>query len=129
VATDVCIHVRAPDPRVRQLKASDRAYRSPERLLPHFAVRESTSAGTEEILGRFSDARCLLECALRSLNARDDSDAGVEVVCLRHGLELLRAVYNDLDIAFLQRSPAYGTGTADSDMERQDSPTHCTRSR
>lgn len=127
MATDVCIHVRAPASRVQQFKALDRAYRSSSEPLPCLAVREPTGSGVEEILGRFSDARCLLECALRSLDARDDGDAGVEVVCLRHGLELLRAVYNDLDIALLQRSPAYGTGTAESGMERQDNPpsTHC----
>lgn len=122
MATDVCIHVRAPASRVQQFKVLDRAYQSPFELLSYPAVREPTGSSAEEILGRFSDARCLLECALRSLDARDNGDAGVEVVCLRHGLELLRAVYNDLDIALLQRSPAYRTGTADSDTERQDNP-------
>lgn len=54
-----------------------------------------------EALGRFSDARCVLECAVRSLEAwhGPDSRADDEAVCLRHGLELLRLAYNDIDLS------------------------------
>ncbi|MBB6092245.1 hypothetical protein HNQ60_001091 [Povalibacter uvarum] len=56
----------------------------------------------EELLERFSDARCFLECAVHSLSARDaGSYAGPEFVCLVHGLNLLRSVYNDLDTHLL----------------------------
>jgi hypothetical protein len=52
-----------------------------------------------DLLGRFSDARCFLECAVCSLNEREDAcHPGRELVCLRHGLELLRGVYNELDL-------------------------------
>lgn len=68
------------------------------------------------ILGRFSDARCVLECAVRSLEQwRDlddpDSDSSrrtddAEVVCLRHALSLLADVYDELDTAINLRRPA-----------------------
>jgi hypothetical protein len=66
-------------------------------------ARISRSRDLERILGRFSDARCVLECAVRSLEEWHDLDTGVgdETVCLRHGLDLLGAVYNDLDMAMI----------------------------
>lgn len=61
------------------------------------------------ILGRFSDARCVLECAVRSLEqwqnlddaeaAEDRRSCDPEIVCLRHALGLLAAVYDELDSA------------------------------
>lgn len=71
---------------------------------------ELDRGGTEErpadadelstVLGKFSDARCILECAVRSLESWHGGETAVEdeTVCLRHGLELLRAVYNHLDL-------------------------------
>ena len=62
-------------------------------------------AECEAILGRFGDARCVLECAVRSLEQRGEQQGlgpGEESVCLRHGLELLRAAYNALDLALLK---------------------------
>ena len=71
---------------------------------------DSDRGGTEEkpadadelftVLGKFSDARCILECAVRSLESWHGGENGAEdeAVCLRHGLELLRAIYNDLDL-------------------------------
>lgn len=115
MTTDTCLRISAPS-RVERAGAAqcaaNRAYRSAG-LRSHLCVREPAGSSAEEVLGRFSDARCLLECALRSLSARDDCNAGVEIVCLRHGLELLRTVYNDFDIALLRRSPTFRSGTAD----------------
>ena len=59
-----------------------------------------------EILGRFNDARCVLECAVRSLeqwqdldDAEDDArrSCDPEIVCLRHAQRLLVHVYDELD--------------------------------
>ena len=60
-----------------------------------------------EILGRFNDARCVLECAVRSLeqwqSLDEEEDArrscDPEIVCLRHAQRLLANVYDDLDSA------------------------------
>ena len=65
-------------------------------------------AALREILGRFNDARCVLECAVRSLeqwqsldDAEDDArrSCDPEIVCLRHAQKLLADVYDDLDRA------------------------------
>jgi hypothetical protein len=59
-----------------------------------------------EILGRFNDARCVLECAVRSLEqwqsldeVEDDArrSCDPEIVCLRHAQKLLADVYDELD--------------------------------
>jgi hypothetical protein len=64
-----------------------------------------------QILGRFNDARCVLECAVRSLeqwqsldDAEDEScrSCDPEIVCLRHAQRLLADVYDDLDTAIAQ---------------------------
>jgi hypothetical protein len=57
----------------------------------------------EGILGRFSDARCVLESAVRSLEESHDPSSGVhdEAVCLRHGVRLIDSVYSELDVAIL----------------------------
>lgn len=76
-------------------------------------VRQSDepSAGNEvgalrDILGRFNDARCVLECAVRSLEqwqsldeVEDDArrSCDPEIVCLRHAQKLLADVYDQLD--------------------------------
>jgi hypothetical protein len=61
-----------------------------------------------EILGRFNDARCVFECAVRSLEQwqsldETDNDArrscDPEIVCLRHAQKLLADVYDDFDRA------------------------------
>ena len=61
-----------------------------------------------DILGRFNDARCVLECAVRSLEqwqsldeAEDDArrSCDPEIVCLRHAQKLLADVYDQLDSA------------------------------
>ena len=63
-------------------------------------------AALREILGRFNDARCVLECAVRSLeqwqsldDAEDEARRSYdpEIVCLRHAQKLLANVYDDLD--------------------------------
>ena len=60
------------------------------------------------VLGRFNDARCVLECAVRSLEqwqsldeTEDESrrSCDPEIVCLRHAQRLLADVYDDLDTA------------------------------
>jgi hypothetical protein len=61
-----------------------------------------------EILGRFNDARCVLECAVRSLEqwqSLDEVEADArrscdpEIVCLRHAQKMLADVYDELDSA------------------------------
>jgi hypothetical protein len=67
----------------------------------------SEVAALREILGRFNDARCVLECAVRSLeqwqSLDDEEDArrscDPEIVCLRHAQRLLANVYDELDSA------------------------------
>jgi hypothetical protein len=68
----------------------------------------SEVAALREILGRFNDARCVLECAVRSLEqwqsldeAEDDArrSCDPEIVCLRHAQKLLADDYDDLDSA------------------------------
>jgi hypothetical protein len=63
-------------------------------------------AALREILGRFNDARCVLECAVRSLEqwqsldeAEDEARRSYdpEIVCLRHAQKLLAHVYDELD--------------------------------
>ena len=63
-------------------------------------------AALREILGRFNDARCVLECAVRSLEqwqsldeAEDEARRSydLEIVCLRHAQKLLANVYDELD--------------------------------
>jgi hypothetical protein len=58
-------------------------------------------------LGSFNDARCVLECAVRSLEQwqslddepEDDArrSCDPEIVCLRHAQKLLADVYDQLD--------------------------------
>lgn len=72
-------------------------------FLHTLAVRETDPESGDELLGRFSDARCFLQCATTALIARDEHGFySPELVCLRHGLELLRGVYNDLDLRLLR---------------------------
>lgn len=68
-----------------------------------------------EILGRFNDARCVLECAVRSLeqwqsldDMEDDArrSCDPEIVCLRHAQKLLADVYDDLDSAIARLANA-----------------------
>jgi hypothetical protein len=63
-------------------------------------------AALREILGRFNDARCVLECAVRSLEQWQSLDEvedearrsyDPEIVCLRHAQRLLANVYDELD--------------------------------
>jgi hypothetical protein len=63
-------------------------------------------AALRAILGRFNDARCVLECAVRSLEqwqsldeAEDEARRSYdpEIVCLRHAQKLLANVYDELD--------------------------------
>ncbi|HEY6644132.1 hypothetical protein [Povalibacter sp.] len=71
-----------------------------------FSVRESDPENGAELLGRFSDARDFLQCALTSLTARDEGCFySPEVTCLQHGLELLRKAHNDLDLWLIRESP------------------------
>jgi hypothetical protein len=65
-------------------------------------------AALRAILGRFNDARCVLECAVRSLEqwqsldeAEDDArrSCDPEIVCLRHAQKMLADVYDELDSA------------------------------
>ena len=72
------------------------------------------AAELRAILGRFTDARCVLECAVRSLeqwqNLHDDEAdrraCDPEIVCLRHALKLLADVYDELDLAIGRQSRA-----------------------
>lgn len=57
------------------------------------------SSDLSTILARFSDARCVLECGVRCLEEREDRAASDEAVCLRHALDLIASVYDDLDRA------------------------------
>jgi hypothetical protein len=69
-------------------------------------------ADLRAMLGRFSEARCVLESAVRSLeqwqDLEDDQPArrncDIEIVCLRHALRLLAAVYDELDMAIARRA-------------------------
>jgi hypothetical protein len=63
-------------------------------------------AALRQILGRFNDARCVLECAVRSLEQWQSLDeeedearrsCDPEIVCLRHAQKLLANVYDALD--------------------------------
>ena len=69
-------------------------------------LRMSEVAALREILGRFNDARCVLECAVRSLEqwqsldeTEDDARRSYvpEIVCLRHAQKLLAEVYDQVD--------------------------------
>ncbi len=51
------------------------------------------------ILGRFSDALSMIAVVCRSLSARESSGIGDEEVALRHAIDELKAVYNELDAA------------------------------
>ena len=67
---------------------------------------QSEVAALRQILGRFNDARCVLECAVRSLEQWQSLDemedearrsCDPEIVCLRHAQKLLANVYDELD--------------------------------
>ena len=68
---------------------------------------EDDVAALRGTLGRFNDARCVLECAVRSLEQwqsldEDEDDAArrscdPEIVCLRHAQKLLAEVYDQID--------------------------------
>ena len=69
-------------------------------------LRVSEVAALREILGRFNDARCVLECAVRSLEqwqSLEETEDDVrrshdpEIVCLRHAQKLLAEVYDQVD--------------------------------
>jgi hypothetical protein len=69
-------------------------------------LRMSEVAALREILGHFNDARCVLECAVRSLEqwqsleeTADDPRRSYdpEIVCLRHAQKLLAEVYDQVD--------------------------------
>ncbi|HKU14628.1 MAG TPA: hypothetical protein VJQ52_09545 [Steroidobacteraceae bacterium] len=75
----------------------------------------SEVAALRGILGRFNDARCVLECAVRSLeqwqsldDAEDDArrSCDPEIVCLRHAQKLLADVYDELDSAIARVASA-----------------------
>jgi hypothetical protein len=51
------------------------------------------------ILGRFSDALSMIAVVYRSLSAQESAGAGDEEVALRHAIDELKAVYNELDAA------------------------------
>lgn len=53
----------------------------------------------QAILGRFSDALSMIAVVCRSLSARESAGIGDEEVALRHAVEELQAVYNELDAA------------------------------
>ncbi len=53
----------------------------------------------QAILGRFSDALSMIAVVYRSLSAQESSGAGDEEVALRHAIDELKAVYNELDAA------------------------------
>lgn len=52
-----------------------------------------------EILGQFAEARSFLTVATKQLEDDDNDAVSDEAACLRHGLELLNAAYNNLDVA------------------------------
>ncbi len=53
----------------------------------------------QDILGRFSDALSMIAVVCRSLSARESAGIGDEEVALRHAIDELKAVYNELDAA------------------------------
>lgn len=69
--------------------------------------RKATRPDLSEILARLSDARSFLECGVRLLEdwEGDGPGPGNESVCLRHGLDLLVAVYKELDLAIVALNP------------------------
>ena len=65
-------------------------------------LEPSLRRGTPDIvvlLGALSDAIAILTVAQRALEAGEIPNVGDETVTLRYGLSLLRAAYNDLDLA------------------------------
>lgn len=56
-----------------------------------------------EILGKFSDAWSFMECGAFYIENQPEEDAGLGpgdgMVCLRHGLALFSAAYDELDFA------------------------------
>lgn len=62
------------------------------------------SAGAPDlyaILASFDEARSFIECGVRLLEDWSGPGLGDEVVCLRHGLDLLTVAYKELDVATL----------------------------
>ena len=80
--------------RARRGGASEEGPRSPAP-----AARTHAPADLHTILGRFSDALSMMAVVQRSLSARESAGIGDEEVALRHAVEELKAVYNELDAA------------------------------
>lgn len=60
--------------------------------------KRRTRLDLSDLLGQFSDARAVLECAYVVM---EDGAPGNESICLKIGLEMLRTAYNDLDLAIV----------------------------
>jgi hypothetical protein len=78
----------------RNHHAGEEGPRSPSR-----AARTHDTPDLQNILGRFSDALSMMAVVQRSLSARESDGIGDEEVALRHAIEELKAVYNELDAA------------------------------
>ncbi len=63
------------------------------------AARAHDGPDLQAILGRFSDALSMIAVVYRSLSARESAGVGDEEVALRHAIDELKAVYNELDAA------------------------------
>lgn len=71
--------------------------------LPAKPATETPRVDFGEILGRFSDARAIIETACRAMEHGDDY--AVETSALRSGLIMLDAVYEELDFAIAKSTP------------------------
>lgn len=106
MATRDCIEPRHPGLRnyPHRLHGSARNARFEPTVLCVLESNPELDSG-QDLLGRLNDARCFLQCAANSLMARDESGFySPELVCPRHGLELLREAYNDLDVRLLHHA-------------------------
>lgn len=89
------------DQRNRGQRAQQRPHAGGEGLQKRARPAPSAHAGPDlqAILGRFSDALSMIAVIRRSLAARESAGIGDEEVALRHAIEELQAVYNELDAA------------------------------
>lgn len=73
-------------------------------------VARRVGCNLDEVLGRFSDALALVTVVRRSLSARQSILIADEEIALRHAIEALQAVYNELDatVALIQAVPTAG---------------------
>lgn len=94
MATKDCNHGREAG-----LCRYDNSFEYPLPIATGYLMVREAPRDPSDVLGRFSDARCLLNCAFKALDQRQDaSRPGEEIVCMEYALEMLREVYTELDL-------------------------------